>query len=229
MNPFVQQNSSLFPNIQPQISMTSINNQNNSNNQRPSTIKVKLDMKDVEAEVIRNVPVQYSDADLSQILVQPILNHIIWKGKPLKNKSIQYYSIEDKAKCFVGIEGRSIDAKTTIDFCELENKNATYVLNLFATPVVDEPAPPEQRNGHNNGMINEVKQEENSVMTKTNGISTAPKQEQNQETIQLTLPDLNTPSQVNQAVRNVTDPLRRIRATQAEMKNRQISENVKIN
>jgi len=50
-------------------------------------------------------------------------------------------------------------------------------------------------------------------MTKTNGISTAPKQEQNQETIQLTLPDLNTPSQVNQAVRNVTDPLRRIRAT----------------
>ena len=74
-------------------------------------------MKDVETEVIRNVPVQYSDADQSQILVQPILNHIIWKGKPLKNKSIQYYSIEDKAKCFVGIEGRSIDGKMAIEFC----------------------------------------------------------------------------------------------------------------
>lgn len=223
MNPYAQQNSSLFPNVQPQSSMTSNNNQNNGNNnvQRPSTIKVKLDMKDVETEVIRNVPVEYSDEEKSQILVQPILNHIIWKGKPLKNKSIQYYSIEDEAKCFVGIEGRSIDAKTTIDFCELENKNASFVLNLFATPVVDDPAPVEQRNGHNNGMQNEANQEDTSVMPKTNnGTSTAPKQEQNQETIQLTLPEFNTPSQVNQAVQDVTDPLRRKRATQAEMKNR---------
>ena len=114
-------------------------------------------MKDVEPEVIRNVPVQYSDGSQSQILVQPILSHIIWKGKPLKNKSIQYYSVEDEAKVFVGIEGRSIDEKTTIDFCELENKNGSYVLSLFATPALDDHAAGEQRNGHSNVMMNDVK------------------------------------------------------------------------
>ena len=219
-----QQNSSLFPNVQPQISATSNNNQNISNNnvQRPTTIKVKLDMKDMEPEVIRNVPVQYhSDGGQSQILVQPILSHIIWKGKPLKNKSIQYYSVEDEAKVFVGIEGRSIDEKTTIDFCELENKNGSYVLSLFATPVVDEPASVEQRNGHTNGMINDIKQEDNQAMNKTNGTANGgAQQDQNQEPIQLTLPDLTTGSQINRAVHTVIPPLVRKRATQAEMKNR---------
>ena len=77
------------------------------NGNRPTEIKVKLKMND-HSEIIKGSPVSYKN---NSILLKPILDHIYWLGKKIKNFLINYYSEEDECDTFAGVYGKV--SKTT--------------------------------------------------------------------------------------------------------------------
>ena len=61
--------------------------------------------------MIKDVPLKFSG---DKILLNPILNHIKFIGKPISGQSISYFSEEDEMDVYVGIEGANISDDNSI-------------------------------------------------------------------------------------------------------------------
>lgn len=145
----------------------------------------------------KDMPIKFqnNDAESGHILLKPILDYIKYLGKQISKQSISYFSEEDQCDVFVGIEGESIGENTAISTEEMGN-GAQLKLILKVKPSQKgntiSPAAPTPANNIESKMKNE-------------------------ELISVSLPDLTSGTQVSKAIGNIIEPIKRERATRAEM------------
>ena len=164
--------------------------------------------------MIRDAPLKFMNNDQSNILLLPILEHIKYLGKPIQNQGISYFSEEDQMDVYVGIEGVNIGHDATISLEELGDVNKPK-LTLNIKPQQDMQAPA-QIGGIS---ASTSKQPQNTPMN-TKSASNVPESAEKVEETQnfaVSLPPLNTESQFDHAVQDITVPIKRERTKKSDM------------
>ena len=73
--------------------------------------------------MVKDVPVKYLDNDPStrKILLKPILDHILYLGKKIRNCEVTYYSVEDDCDALAGVYGVSINDRSSVGLEDLKD------------------------------------------------------------------------------------------------------------
>jgi len=145
-----------------------------------------------QKELIKDVPIEWQGQD---ILLVPILNHIKYLGKPIAGQSISYFSEDDQMDVYVGIEGQNIQSSKCLGVEEVTSANKQLKLTLNIKPQ-DKQAKPD--------------------VTMEKPAETV-KHEQDSQMVAVSLPQMVTNSQFNSAIGNVTEPIKRERATRQDV------------
>lgn len=133
------------------------------------------------------------------LLLVPILEHIKYLRKPIKHQSVSYYSEEDQLNVYVGIEGVNINPAYAIPVQELKT-GQQFKLTLFI----------KQTDDINHKKIVDSNPEVAAVV------------EESQQIV-LSLPDMVTKSQFDDAITGIIKPIQKERCSKEEAAKRNVS------
>ena len=164
-------------------------------------IKVCLHCFDTK-ELIKDVPIEFDDEN---VLLTPILKHIKYLGKPIAFQSVSYYSEEDEMDVFVGIEGQTIKPSFSIPLEELSS-GGKYKLTIKITKHTEQDKEFDVPSG--------IPSNNRPAAREPVG---AEDEQNDTQMVPVSLPEMNSASQVDNVLDGITKPIKRERATKEEM------------